>query len=107
MTEVAELNNKLEQHIISFEDYKVQEADKFDRLLSTQQENTDAISKLTRSVSELVKDTAAVVQLHKDFQGAARVGKGVQDFMMWCMKWGAIGIGVATCIGWVVHRFNH
>ena len=40
---LEKLNNKLEQHIISLEDYKVQEDDKFDRLLSNQQENTDDI----------------------------------------------------------------
>ena len=105
--EVKVLNEKFEQHLSLFEDYRIQEAEKFDKLLSAQQVNTDCISKLTTSLVTLVEDTSSIVQLHKDFQGAARVGKGVQDFMMWCMKWGAIGIGVATCIGWVVHRFNH
>ena len=105
--EVAELKGQLDQHVLNFEEYKSQEADKFNKLLSTQQNNTDAISKLTASLATLVDDTSAVVQLQKDFAGAARVGKGVQDFMIWCMKWGAIGVGTATCIAWVIQKFNH
>lgn len=107
MTEIIELEAKLNQHVNEFRDYRTEESEKFSHLLRAQQENTDAIAKLTRSVSRLVDDTSAIVQLHKDFTGAARVGKGVQDFIVWCMKWGMIGAGVATMIAWVLQKFNH
>lgn len=104
---IDKLNIKLDQHIVNFEEYKLQEADKFNRLLTTQQENTDAITKLTMSLKTLVDDTSSIVQLQKDFTGAARVGQGVQNFMVWCLKWGAIGAGVVSITHYVVNHFNH
>jgi hypothetical protein len=107
MTEMIELKEKLNQHVEAFETFKIEESAKFDRLLSTQQKNTDAIYELTTSVSRLVDDTSAVVQLHKDLTGAARVGKGVQSFMVWCLKWGAIGAAVVSATHYIVNHFNH
>ena len=101
------LCEKFEQHVVRFEKHEQEESDKFDKLINAQQENTDAISELTKSVSSLVDDTSSIIQLHKDFQGAARVGRGVQDFMIWCLKWGAIGTGVVTIMSWVIQKFSH
>jgi len=80
---------------------------KFNKLIKAQEENTKAISKLTESVSSVVKGTSAIIQLHKDIQGAARIGKGVQGFMLWCLKWGFIGTGVATGLMWLIDHFNN
>jgi len=89
-----------------FEKHKSNQDEKLNKLIEAQQTNTDAITQLTLSVSTLVEDTAAIVQLHKDFQGAARVGKGMQGFMLWCLKWGAIGTGVVAAITWLVEHFG-
>jgi response regulator of citrate/malate metabolism len=101
-----QLCEKFEQHVARFEKHEKEESDKFDKLINAQQENTDAISELTKSVSSLVDDTSSIIQLHKDFQGAARVGRGVQGFLVWCLKWGAIGTGVVTVILWIVDKFK-
>jgi len=79
---------------------------KFNKLIEAQEANTKSISKLTESVSSVVEGTSAIIQLHKDVQGAARIGKGVQGFMLWCLKWGAIGTGVVTGLMWVIEHFN-
>lgn len=89
-----------------FNQRKLDEDKKFNKLFQSQQANTQAISELTKSVSKLVEDTDAIVKLHKDFQGAARVGKGVQGFMLWCLKWGAIGTGVYAAATWLVEHFG-
>jgi len=111
MTKETDLMNDLcqrfEQHVIKFEKHEEEEGAKFDKLIEAQKINTAAVSELTRSVSSLVDDTSSVIQLHKDFQGAARVGRGVQDFMIWCLKWGAIGTGVVTVVMFVVGKFQH
>ena len=101
------LCEKFEQHVVRFEQHEQEESDKFNKLITAQQVNTEAISSLTDSVSSLVQDTSEVIQLHKDIQGAARVGKSVQGFMIWCLKWGAIGTGVATAVHLVIDHFKN
>lgn len=93
------LEDRVERHEIST--YK-----KFEKLITAQEENTKAISKLTESVSSVVKGTSAIIQLHQDIQGAARIGKGVQGFMLWSLKWGVIGTGITTAIMWLVEHFK-
>ena len=58
-------------------------------------------------MTSLVENTSAIVQLHKDFEGAARIGKGVQGFMLWCLKWGAIGTGVTAGLMWLFEHFRN
>lgn len=94
-----ECTRLFQQLLERIEKHEADTADKFDRLVETQQVNATTISDLAQSVS-------GVVQLHKDWQGAARVGKGVQGFMLWCLKWGAIGAGVVAIIKWTVERFQ-
>lgn len=106
MTGEVNIEERLFQLMERFEQHEVEEEAKFDKLVKAQQNNAEAISEITRSVSQLVEDTGAIIQLHRDFQGAARIGKGLQGFLMWCMKWGTIGLGVATAIMWLVEHFS-
>ena len=89
-----------------FELHEAEGAAKFDKLLAAQQMNADNVAELTAAVSTLVKDTEGIIQLHKDFQGTARVGKGVQNFMLWCLKWGLIGTGVVSGLNWLIEHFG-
>lgn len=80
---------------------------RFDALMASQEANTAAIADLTMQVSAVVNDTKDIVQLHKDFQGAARVGKGVQDFMLWLLKWGTIGGALAAGVHYIITHVKH
>lgn len=100
--QITELYQRLDDHAQRFAEYDKS----FSLILKAQEVNTAAITRLTSSVSTLVEDTRAVVQLSKDLQGAARVGTGLQRFMLWCMKWGMIGIGVVSGITWLLERFK-
>jgi hypothetical protein len=104
---MVELCEKFEQHVVRFEQHELDEGEKFDKLIKAQQANTDAIAVLTESVSSLVDDTSSIIKIHKDFQGAVRVGSGVQNFMLWLMKWGVIGAGLATLVMWVIDHFQN
>jgi len=68
--------------------------------------NTEAITELTKSVTELTRDTRDIVKTYKDLQGAARIGSSFQHFMIWLLKWGAIGAGVVAVIKWGVEHFK-
>jgi hypothetical protein len=102
-----QLCERFDKHVEMFEQHEKRDAEKFDKLIEVQQTNTDAITALTTSVASVVEGTRVIVQLTTDFQGAARVGKGVQGFMLWCLKWGAIGVGVVAIINWIIETFNH
>lgn len=103
----TEVEERLYQLIERFEQHERSEKRVTSDLFKAQQANTDAIAKITDSVSKLVEDTGDIIKLHRDFQGAARVGKGVQGFLLWLLKWGVIGTGVATVVMWLIERFNH
>ena len=97
---------KLNDHVERFEQHELEEMKKFDKLIDAQKNNTDAITELTESVCCVVEGTASIIQLHKDFQGAARVGGGVQRFMLWLLKWGAIGTGIVASMNWAIEHFT-
>lgn len=101
-----QLSERLDRHIAESNNKIQQSEDQYNRLINAQQENAKAISKLTESVSSLVEDTREVIKLYRDFQGAARVGERLQDFMFWLLKWGAIGAGIAACINWIITHFK-
>lgn len=62
-------------------------------LVEAQQKNTDAIA-------TLVNETRDIIQLHKDLQGAARIGSSLQNAGIWLAKWGTIGVGLAAIWNW-------
>jgi hypothetical protein len=100
-------NEKLYQDMLEqLERHEKNNGERFNQLFQAQKTNTDAIGNLTEAVSSLVQDTSSIIQLHKDFQGAARVGKGLQGFMVWLLKWGVIGAGVVALMNWVIEYFS-
>lgn len=71
----------------------------FKQLIEAQQKNTE-------SIAFLIEETRAVIQLHKDIQGATRVGKGLQSFLAWVIKWPLIGAGLYAMINWVIKHLG-
>ena len=65
-----------------------------------------AQSKNTESIQDLIDETRAVVELHRDVQGATRLGMAVQRFMVWLLKWGTIGTAIVVGIKWVTDNMS-
>ena len=93
---LLEFQNEFREHVERCEQRFNAGDEQFKALIESQQRNTDAIS-------SLIEETRDVVQLHRDLQGAARVGMGAQKFMAWCLKFGFIGAALAAIVGWIVH----
>lgn len=93
--ELIQLNEQFFELKKRFEKHEKEEAEKFDSMIQAIEHNTE-------SINELTKSTQAIVQLHHDLQGAARVGKGVQGFFVWLLKWGAIGAAIVAMLRWVL-----
>ena len=85
---LEELNRRFTDHVKTVDQ-------RFDALLVAQEGNTQAIT-------ALVEDTREIVQIHKDFQGATRLGTSVQKFGLWLLKWPLIGMGLYTAFNWIV-----
>lgn len=88
-----EVHNDLGELSDRFDRHESEEAKKFDAMINAVNQNTTSIDKLT-------DETRSIVELHRDLQGTARVGKSVQNALLWLMKWGAIGTALAAFIKW-------
>lgn len=82
------------------DEWRKEQDSRFSQLLEATQRNTE-------SVGKLIEETRDIVQLHKDLQGAARLGQKLQDFCIWLMKWGTIGGFVAGVIHYFVNHIKH
>ena len=88
-----EFHSEFRQHVERCEKRFNDGDEQFLALIEAQKRNTDAIT-------ALVEETRGIVELHRDLQGATRVGMSLQKFIVWLTKWGAIGVGLATLLGW-------
>lgn len=98
--ELVQLRKDLMNHKLLQEERYDQQQEQLGSILNAVESNT-------KSVSDLAKSTAGVVQLYEDIQGAARVGVSIQNFCLWLAKWGAIGTGLTAAIFYVIDHFKH
>ena len=91
--ELADMHEELKDLSQRFDKHETDEAKKFDAMINAVNQNTASIDKLT-------DETRSIVELHRDLQGTARIGKSVQNALFWLVKWGAIGAALAAAIKW-------
>lgn len=100
-----QLCEAFDAHVLKFEEHERKEEETRGQLLSSQHDNARAVGELTDQIIELVKDTRDIVKLHRDFQGVARLGKGIQDFMFWCLKVGGIVGAIGLLLTYIVDHY--
>ena len=93
--ELIEMHDDVKALKERFDRHEAEEAKKFDAMINAVNQNTTSIDKLT-------DETRVIVELHRDLQGTARVGKSVQSALLWLAKWGAIGTALAAFIKWIM-----
>ena len=97
-----EFHNEFKEHKREYEERQKQSEICVQELIKAQQKNTQAIA-------TLIEETRDIVQLHRDLQGATRIGMSAQKFGFWLLKWGAIGSGLAAMyhfgIDWLKEAF--
>lgn len=74
-------------------------SERYADLLKAQERNTE-------SIQALVEETRGIVELHRDLQGAARVGSAIQSFGSWLLKWGSVGVVFYAGLKWVVDHWD-
>lgn len=98
---LIEFRDEFEQHVQHYEARIKTDDARFQTLISIQERNTEAIQ-------QLIEETKGIIQLHRDLQGATRIGSNVQKFGIWLTKWGMIGVGILTMVNWstqILERF--
>lgn len=90
---------KFDDHILIFDDHILMESKKTSDMIEVMKLNTVAINNLTT-------ETKSVVNLQRDLQATARVGKAIQGFLIWTLKWGAIGSSVVYGFNWLLHYLS-
>lgn len=97
-------DEKLNTFYNDFKEHRARCEERFDECDDLVRDFIEIQKANTKAISDLTEETRAVVQLHKDFQGAARLGTSLQKFIIWLGKWGAIGIGLATALTFIANK---
>lgn len=92
-----QFHNDFTEHVAKCEERFTEGDKQFKQLI-------DVTSKNTIAMTSLIDETREVVQLYKDVQGVARIGKGVQSFGVWLLKWPLIGGGLYALFNWVINH---
>ena len=95
--QLQELQDRVVTHIKETEGQLERGDSQFQEILAR-------LSKIDTAIKTVEISTQGIVQLHKDIQAAARLGKGLQNFLIWCIKWGGIWAAIAIAINWVVNN---
>jgi hypothetical protein len=79
---------------------------RWEQLASMVEQNTEATQAVARSVESIARSTEGVVQLYRDFQGAARVGIGVRKLLAWLIALGTGGAAIAAAIMYFLDKLG-
>lgn len=90
-----QLHNEVKEHINRSEERFKKGDEQFQQLIQAQKSNTDAIT-------VLIGQTEGIIKLHRDLQGAARVGQSVRKFSESLLKIGVVGILLAAAYDWIL-----
>ena len=93
--ELAAMHHDLKTIIKRFDTHEETEARKFSEMICAIADNTKSVNRLATSVEPML-------DLQRDLQGTAKIGKSVQAFLLWLLKWGAIGAGIATAVKYIL-----
>lgn len=91
-------DQELQEFHSEFVTYKQEVEELKTRVDAMQSTQIDINSKL----DTVIENTSSIVELSRDIQGAARIGKSFQSFIFWLAKWGSIGVGIATVLQWIL-----
>lgn len=97
--ELINFHNQFTAHIEEYRERSRREDERFQMLLDSQERTITALNLV-------VEETSGLVQLSKDWQGAARIGSGIQKFGIWLLKWPLIGTGLYTGFNWIVEHLT-
>ena len=98
--QLIEMCDDLKHLSARFDKHEQEETKKFDAMI-------EAVNSNTKSIDKLADETRDIINLHRDLQGTARVGKSIQTFLLWCTKWGAIGGAFYYTGSWIVEHFKN
>ena len=104
--ELVALRKEFEEHRDVQERNNARQDRRWEQLASMVEQNTEATQAVARSVESIARSTEGVVQLYRDFQGAARVGIGVRKLLAWLIALGTGGAAIAAAILYVLDKLG-
>ena len=98
-SELVVMHGELNDLRVRFDSHVEDEAKKFNAMI-------DAVHLNTKAIDGLASETKDIVKFHRDLQGTVSIGVSVQKFLLWLVKWGAIGVSFAAVANWLLHLFD-
>lgn len=89
-----------------FESHRDRQEERWGQLALMVEQNTEATRAVAVSVESIARSTDGVVQLYRDFQGAARVGIGVRRCIAWLIALGTGGAAIAAAIMYFLDKLG-
>lgn len=84
-----------------FDEHKADNEARWERQEARWEEMLEMVGANTRATTSLAESTRGVVQLYADVQGTVRIGAAVQRFCGWALRWGSVGVVIATGVNWL------
>lgn len=100
------LRQDFDNHVQQDREWKNEQEKKWSEIGDLMRDTAQMVHDNAQQIHELTEDTKDIVATYKDIKGAVRVGSGVQKFMLWLTKWGAIGVGLTAAITYLINFFN-
>jgi len=92
---VLTLEQKLDSHIVEFQHHVKDEDERWDHLVSLQEENSKAIGELSGSIRDLSGSTKEVIEAWNAASGAIKVGSAIGRFSKWLASVAILGAAFA------------
>jgi len=89
-----------------FEQHKEEQERRWGELAEMVKKNTMATERIAEAVEKQAESTAGLVQLYTDFKGAARIGAGVQKFLIKLAATGSAGVAVGAGIAYLIDKLS-
>jgi hypothetical protein len=86
------LQQKLDTHIENFHEYREQDEQRWNKVITAQEENTKCIHELTLSTKELTESTRDIIAAWSAANGTVKTMSALGQFVKWMSGFAFLGV---------------
>jgi GTPase len=100
--ELSQLEKRVTAHIDDYRKHVEEEHERWDNLITVQENNNAAIKELTVAVASQVESSKDVIEAYAAVNGAYKVGRVVSQFLIWLSGFTFVGVGAS----WILDKLS-
>ena len=106
VSDMQQLRQEFDSHVVRDTKWKLEQDQRWERNNALQDQTMNIQRECAVQLKALSEDTAGIIKLYQGAESVIWAGTGLQKFMIWLVKWGAIGAGLVAGINYLVDFFN-